>query len=114
MHEASLAFSVLDVVTGLCAAQGYTAIKAVRVRIGRASGVMPEALIFAFDAAKADTTAGDSELLVDIIRLGGHCNECLGDFEVDGNYLLECPLCGSGSFKIERGYEMDILDMEVD
>ncbi|MEK6672653.1 MAG: hydrogenase maturation nickel metallochaperone HypA [Nitrospirota bacterium] len=114
MHEASLAFSVLDVITGRCVAEGYKAVRAVRVRIGRASGVMPEALIFAFDAAKADTTAGNSELLVDIIRLGGHCNECLGDFEVDGNYLLECPLCGSGSFKIERGYEMEIVDMEVD
>lgn len=113
MHEASIALGILDVIIEKCAAGSYNLIESVRVRIGRAAGVMPEALLFAFDAAKADTPAREAELHIDIVPLGGFCKDCRSDFEVEEAYVLECPLCGSGAFKIERGYEMEIVEMDV-
>jgi hydrogenase nickel incorporation protein HypA/HybF len=113
MHEASIALSLLDLITTQCKKEGYHSVGSVRLRIGRASGILPEALLFAFDAIKAETTARDAVLVIDTISLGGICSECSSPFEVDEAYVLECPKCGSGSFRINKGYELDIVEMEV-
>jgi len=43
----------------------------------------------------------------------GVCSECNADFEVKEAYVLSCPECGSTAFKIQRGYEMEIVEMDV-
>lgn len=113
MHEASIALSILDIITDKCSAEGYSNIKSVRLRIGRAAGIMPEALLFAFDAAKLDTPASGADLCIDIVPLGGSCDGCEREFEVEDSYVLNCPLCGSATFKIKKGYEMEIVEMDV-
>ena len=45
MHEASIAQSVLDIAGENCKKAGYSRIDSIRLRIGRASGVMTEALL---------------------------------------------------------------------
>lgn len=113
MHEASVALSILELIISRCMDEGYKSIESVKLRIGRASGIMPEALIFGFDAGKADTIAHNARLFIDIVPLGGFCSSCCSNFEVDDAYVLRCPLCDSLSFRIDRGYEMEIVDMEV-
>lgn len=113
MHEASIALSILDIASERCSAEGYSVIESVRVRIGRAAGIMPEALAFTFDAAKEDTPARDSKLTIDIVPVGGFCRDCEREFEVEDAYVLNCPLCGSTAFKIEKGYEMEIVEIDV-
>lgn len=113
MHEATIALSVLDIITTKCKEDGYSRINSVIVRIGRASGVLPEALSFAFDVAKIETIARDAELIIETVPLGGHCYDCGKSFEVDAFYVLNCPECLSSSFKIEKGFEMDIIEMDV-
>lgn len=113
MHEASIAVGLLDLITRRCISEGYKSIDSVRIKIGRASGILPEALVFSFDAAKIETIADKARLFIDIISLGGFCGGCGKEFEVEGAYVLRCPLCGSGSFKINRGYEMEIVEMEA-
>lgn len=113
MHEASIAISVLNAVTDKCREAGYNTISSIKLEIGRASGVLPEALAFAFAVAKAGTIACDAELLIDVIPIGGFCNECQKDFELNAMYVLECPLCRGASFNIIKGHEMDIIEMDV-
>ncbi|MGD0884823.1 MAG: hydrogenase maturation nickel metallochaperone HypA [Thermodesulfovibrionales bacterium] len=113
MHEASIALGILDIVVGKCHAEGYRSIDAVRLRIGRAAGIMPEALLFTFDVAKSDSPAREAKLLIDLVPVGGYCSGCERDFEVEGTYVLNCPRCGSLTFQIRKGYEMEIVDMEV-
>ena len=113
MHEVSIAVSLLDLISTHCERGGYRSVQSVRLRIGRASGVLADALLFAFDVIKADTAARDAVLVIDSVSLGGICGECSSPFEVDEPYVLECPLCGSSSFKIEKGYELEIIEMEV-
>lgn len=113
MHEASLALGILDVIINKSHAEGYTVIESVRIKIGRAAGIMPDALQFTFDIAKSDTPARDAKLTIDVIPLGGFCNGCQHNFEVEDTYVLSCPLCGSSHFTLQKGYEMEIVDMEV-
>jgi hydrogenase nickel incorporation protein HypA/HybF len=115
MHEASIALSILDIVQEKCREEGCRSVDAIRVRIGKAAGVLPESLIFAFDAAKDNTVAKNSQLVVESVPVGGACNDCKKEFTAadDAQYVFSCPLCGSKSFEITSGREMEIVDMEI-
>lgn len=114
MHELSVAMSILDIVRAACEAGGHGRVEKVRVRVGRASGVMREALLFSFDAAKGGTAAGEAVLEIEDVPVGGRCRRCSSAFTVEEKYVLECPLCGGGEFTIERGHELEVVDLEVE
>ena len=113
MHETSIALGILDIISDRCIAEGYHSIESVRLRIGRAAGIMPEALLFSFDVAKEGTPAENAKMIIDSVPLGGMCSECKSEFEVKEAYVLSCPECGSSAFKIQKGYEMEIVEMDV-
>ena len=113
MHELSIALSLLELVDKKCREEGYQAIQSVRVKVGKASGVLPEAFSFALEVAKKDTIARDAKFMIDVVPLSGFCNGCGREFEMEETYVLECPKCASLSFKINKGYELEIVDMDV-
>jgi hydrogenase nickel incorporation protein HypA/HybF len=113
MHEVSIALSLLDIATEYCKREGYSGIESIKIRVGRASGVMPEALLFAFDAVKIGTIAEKANLMIDEIPVSGFCNSCNSEFSVQEAYILSCPRCGDTLFRLETGRELDIQEMEV-
>jgi hydrogenase nickel incorporation protein HypA/HybF len=113
MHEVSIALNVLEIVEKKCRESGCRTIESVRLRVGRASSVAPEALTFALDVVKENTLAKNAKFFIEEIPLGGSCRQCGRRFETEERYILECPLCGSRSFQIEKGYELEVVEMEV-
>lgn len=113
MHEAAIAQSLLDIAAETCIKQGYKGIESIKVKIGKASGIMPEALLFAFDVMKIGTPAEKASLTIEKIPLSGFCMNCDSDFTVDEAYVLACPMCGGTSFQIKTGRELDIYEIEV-
>jgi len=113
MHEASIAISLIETVSDLCQKEGYDSIESVRLKVGKAAGILPDALLFAFDVAKAGTPASQAQLIIEYIPLGGFCSECGSQFESEERYIYSCPDCKSNAIKITRGDEMQIVDMEV-
>lgn len=114
MHETALALSILDIVVEKCREAGGRTVDSVRVRIGKAAGVLPDALVFAFDASKATTVAEHARLEIEPVPVGGVCKDCKKEFSVDDvQYVFDCPLCGSKAFEITSGREMEIVDMEI-
>jgi hydrogenase nickel incorporation protein HypA/HybF len=114
MHESSIAHSILEIVDEQCREQGCTTVQAIIVRLGKATGVMPESLQFAFDALKEPTVAKDATMTIEVVQVGGRCNSCQKEFDVpDAQYIFACPLCGSKEFEISRGREMEIAEMEM-
>jgi hydrogenase nickel insertion protein HypA len=114
MHETALALSILDIIVEKCREVGGKDVESVRVRIGSAAGVMPEALTSAFDASKAGTVADKATMVIEQVPVGGICRECNRNFTVDNaQFVLACPLCGSHAIEIQSGREMEIIDMEI-
>ncbi len=114
MHEVSVAHSLLKIAVDECKKNGFGTISNVRVCIGKASGVMPEALLFAFDALKADTIAAGATLTIEEVPVAGRCTACNSDFTASESFVLCCPLCGSSAYTLHAGRELDIKELEVD
>lgn len=114
MHEVSVADSLLKIAVDECRRSGYGRINSIRVCIGKASGVMPEALLFAFEALKAGTIASGATLAIEKVPVAGHCSACNADFTTDESFVLCCPLCHSSDYSIHSGRELDIKELEVD
>jgi hydrogenase nickel incorporation protein HypA/HybF len=114
MHELSIALSILDIVESACRDNDCSRVERVRVRIGRAAGVMSDSLSFSFDAAKGGTVAAGAALEIDEVPVGGHCRDCAADFTVGEKYVFGCPKCGGVEFTVHSGHELEVVDLEVD
>jgi hydrogenase nickel incorporation protein HypA/HybF len=114
MHEASIVLSIIDTLTRQCEREGYSRINSIRLRIGKAAHLVPDSLEFAFEVIKKNTLAEHAELIIEIIPVTARCSACGDEFEIRERFSFNCPACASAAFTIIKGYEMEIVDMEVD
>lgn len=114
MHEVSVVQALLDRVVEECLNNGYKSVRSVKVDIGRASGVVSDALFFAFDALKSDTIAKDASLTINEIDISGRCNDCNREFSSEETFVYECPFCSSWRFTIIKGKELNLIEIEVE
>lgn len=113
MHEVSLALSLLQIAEDTCRNQGYRIIESVKIKIGRAAGINPDSLLFVLETAKKGTLAERANFLMEMVSLGGLCQDCGQIFEIEETYIFHCPFCASTSFKLTQGREFEIVEMEV-
>jgi len=113
MHEVSVALRLLEIIERKCQEEGFQSVESIKVRVGRASGILPEAFSFAFEAVKKETIAREAKFIIDIVPLGGLCSRCGSQFTTEEAYILECPACSSAAFKINQGYELELVELEV-
>ena len=76
---------------------------ALRVRVGALSGVEPDALAFAFEAA-----APDARLDVETVPATRQCDACSAVFPFPGNGPA-CPACGSSRATWRSGFEIELV-----
>ncbi|MBW4621707.1 MAG: hydrogenase maturation nickel metallochaperone HypA [Cyanosarcina radialis HA8281-LM2] len=110
MHEVSIVQKALEI--ALEQAQGATKIHALKLRVGELSGVVPEALEFAFEVVVQGTIASEARLEIDRIPVVCHCSTCNLDFQ-PANLFYECPQCHQISIDIVCGRELEIASLEV-
>jgi len=113
MHELSLALSLLDEIGAAAEREGTTRVASVHLRLGRMSGVMRDALLFAWDLARADTVASNASLVIDDVAVMVWCPRCDGERSVRDGEGLVCLECGAVAPTIVRGRELELVSMEV-
>lgn len=109
MHEVSIMESVLEIAVARAAPRRIVRIE---LRIGHLSGVVREALEFAFEAMSLGTLAEGARLEVEEVAVRARCVPCDDDFEPD-SLFYECPRCGTPSADVRRGRELDLVAVEV-
>jgi hydrogenase nickel incorporation protein HypA/HybF len=67
MHEVGMMQNILDAAVKRAKDEGAQHIRLVQMRVGEASGVVPDSLEFAFDIAKKGTIAADAKMQVENI-----------------------------------------------
>jgi hydrogenase nickel incorporation protein HypA/HybF len=113
MHEMSIAQSLVDLVAEQLAPTPEVLVRAVRVRIGELSGVIPEALQSAWPAASRRTIAAGAALRIEPQAVTLWCETCRDERPARSVQSLRCASCGTPSNDVRRGREMELLALEV-
>lgn len=115
MHELSVAVALVRSLSDYRAAHRVR-IVAAHVRIGRLSGIDPDALRFAWEPALAGAPeAGLADCRLELILADLHhrCGEC--GFEADlPEWSIVCPRCGRESLRRIGGSEFRLESIEVE
>lgn len=113
MHEISVALSLIEGVQETASKQRIGKVDAVHVRVGALSGIVRDALLFAWDVATENTVAAGSRLCIEEIPLVVFCERCEDERSPRPGTGLLCPDCGTAAPHIVRGREMQLVAMEV-
>ena len=113
MHELSVALSLLDEVARGMRRENASHVTRVHVRVGRLSGVSPDALAFAWEVARAGTVAERADLLIENVPLALYCAACDAErAPLEGGGFV-CGTCGAPAPSVARGRELQLVAMEI-
>ncbi|MEM8832070.1 MAG: hydrogenase maturation nickel metallochaperone HypA, partial [Cyanobacteria bacterium P01_G01_bin.19] len=81
MHEVSIMQNTLDLAIAQAKKHGGSKIDCLTLKIGRLSGVIPEALEFAFEVLTQGTIAENAQLEIETIPVVCYCQYCDRQFQ---------------------------------
>ncbi len=113
MHEVSIMAEALRLAEDAAKSAGASRVLKLRLRIGSLSGVVPEALRFAFDVVCRGTMAEGASLEIEAVPAACWCATCRTEFEC-ADFFSECPRCHNVSGELRRGRELDIAAVELE
>ena len=108
MHELAITKSIVDAVAEHTAG---AAVARVHLRVGKLSGVVPEAMRFCFDMVTEGTPLQGATLDIEEPEGLARCRSCGEEFGLQDLVLL-CP-CGSADVNVLAGRELALTSVEV-
>ncbi|MDP4147137.1 MAG: hydrogenase maturation nickel metallochaperone HypA [Bacillota bacterium] len=111
MHEVSIMESAMDIVLEKAKEHNFKNIHKITIKIGELSGVMSDALVFAFNGVSKGTIAEGAEFLIEKVEATAGCNDCGIIFPID-HFNKLCPSCNKFSTNILSGYELYVNTIE--
>jgi hydrogenase nickel incorporation protein HypA/HybF len=112
MHELSIMEQVLEIALEKTRQQGASQIHYLKMRVGEMSGVVAEALQFAFDVATEMTAAEGAIFEIETVPVICYCESCQVEFQPT-DLFYECPQCGQLSADIRQGREIELSSLEI-
>ena len=112
MHEFSIMQEVAAMAVARAEESGAKQIHLIRLRVGKLSGVVPEAMQFVHEVAVDGTIAEGSKLEIEDGPIICYCDTCGAEFE-SGNALFLCPKCETVSHEVRSGRELELINMEI-
>lgn len=113
MHELSIAMSILDIAEEESRQRGGIRISAVHLRLGLLSGVVKDALLFAYEIARHDTPLAAAQLVVEEVPGLIFCPACDARRPVGSPEWFCCPECGALASELVQGKELEVVSLEV-
>ncbi|MDX2037171.1 MAG: hydrogenase maturation nickel metallochaperone HypA [Isosphaeraceae bacterium] len=112
MHEASLIHSLLSMAIDHARADGAARIATIGIRVGELSGVVADALKFAFDAATIEGSAKGSVLEIEYVPARVRCASCRTAYH-PAEIPWTCPECSAIGGDLVGGRELELSFLEV-
>ena len=113
MHELSVAHAIVSTVVEALP-QDAPRVLEVRVRIGVLSGVVPDALSYAYDVAAQGTPLADATQHIERAPVVVHCAACEDDRTLATTTDFTCPECGAPCADVIDGKDMEILSIALE
>lgn len=108
MHEFSIIQNIIDIVSDTARANNVIHVHSVEVEVGKGSGVVREAMEFAWESAVKDTLLKGALLKIIDKPLSVKCKVCETTYEPCDIYE-SCPGCGDINPLILSGNELRVL-----
>lgn len=112
MHEFSIVQHIVEIAVESARTNGAERIHAVEVEVGQASGVVKEAMEFAWEAAGKGTLLEGATLVITTVPLRVACRNCRTAYQ-PADLFDVCPCCGKVSPEIVTGNELRVVAIEV-
>jgi hydrogenase nickel incorporation protein HypA/HybF len=113
MHEVAIMTEAVRMAEDAAKSAGARRVRTLRLRIGSLSGVVPDALRFAFEVVCHGTMADGGRLEIIAVPAACWCAACQAEFEC-ADYFNECPRCHNFSGELRRGKELEIAAVELE
>jgi len=112
MHEVSIMAEAVQIAVASAREAGAGRITGLRLRVGRLSGAVPEALEFAWDVVRCGTMAEGAWLEIKTVPAAAWCETCQAEFDC-ADFLVTCPRCQQPASRLVRGRELEIDSVET-
>jgi hydrogenase nickel incorporation protein HypA/HybF len=111
MHEFSIVNNIVDIAIASAEQNGLESVSCVELEVGKAAGIEPSAMEFAWESARKNTILADAALVMHFIPLRLECGTCGNRYETDEMYN-PCPFCGEINTHIISGKELKVIAIE--
>ena len=112
MHEMSICQGLMDQVERIAQEKGASCVDSIVLSIGPLSGVEPDLLNRAYEAARLKTVAENADLRIETGPIVVECRSCGASGEAGINRLL-CPSCGDWKVDLVQGDELLLMRLEL-
>jgi hydrogenase nickel incorporation protein HypA/HybF len=113
MHELSVATALVTQAQQAARDAGADRVVAVRLRLGRLSGLVPSALKFGFEIACKGTDLEGARLDIEQVDPVIWCPSCQAAVTLPTTTRFRCPTCDTPSAEILAGRELELASLEV-
>jgi hydrogenase nickel incorporation protein HypA/HybF len=117
MHELAIAQNLLEIIREEMKKHEKTRLITVKVKHGRLSSVVPEALEMAFTSMTMDTSLADAALVMESVPLTLKCHSCGKEFSPENasHIFIPCTHCGEEvGHEVVSGKELFIEYLELE
>jgi len=111
MHELSIVMGIVDIAESEAKKAKVSSFDVIELDIGNLSGIVMEALDFAWQSAVGGTVLENAERRVNRIEAVAKCVDCNHEFVSDTLYE-QCPKCQSYFTNLIKGNELKIKSLE--
>jgi hydrogenase nickel incorporation protein HypA/HybF len=113
MHELSIAYSIVEMVSEKAAEEKGEKVTRVELEIGDMAGIEIYALEFAWDVAVKESILEGSKLQIKKISAKARCEDCKYEYPVTSFYD-SCPNCKSFRSDVFQGKELRVSSFYLD
>lgn len=114
MHELFIAQSIINTVKdSLSQGLSTEAVRVIHVCVGKLDAVIPDNLIFLFNAIKESFDMKDAKLTIENEDIKCKCNSCGSEF-ILGDPIFICPFCQSSNINVITGRGIRLTKIIVD
>ncbi|MCK5941183.1 MAG: hydrogenase maturation nickel metallochaperone HypA [Planctomycetes bacterium] len=114
MHELSIANQLAKVAEKAAVEASAVRVTAVTLRLGVLSGVVREALEFAWEFVSDGTLLAGAALRIEEVKVRGLCHACSLETEFEDPRRLRCPSCDAPVPDLLAGRELIIRSIDYD
>ncbi len=111
MHELSIAYRLVETAVTVAAENHISRVDTVFLKLGQLSGVVKDALLFAYDIAIDGTLLAGSTLEIEELPVIILCPHCQQKRTLSNAHFLCCPVCDTPAAQIIQGKELELVSL---